>query len=135
MKILVVDDEQGLRETLVALLSFRGHAVREAENGLAALNALLDFEADVIVSDWNMPVMGGADFVTKVRTRFPSIPILIVSACELTNSDILSPGAHALLPKPFSSNALFQAIEQLFAKGQEFSQALEEEDTSLADAG
>ena len=84
MRILVVDDERAIRFSLAELLESDGHEVREAEHAPAALAALDEAPADLVLSDLTMPAMDGlalleevrADGVTVVLTTFsvPGVP-------------------------------------------------------------
>jgi DNA-binding NtrC family response regulator len=67
MKILVVDDERSIRFSLVELLEEEGHDVREAEHAPAALAALEDAPADLVISDLSMPAMSGLQLLEEVR--------------------------------------------------------------------
>ena len=77
--ILVVDDEPALRTPLAQLLTLRGFEVRMAENGADALRQMIEPLPDAIISDLNMPIMCGREFLSIMRRRFPQIPVLVVS--------------------------------------------------------
>jgi CheY-like chemotaxis protein len=78
-RILVVDDEPSIRESMAMLLTAAGYQVGTAEHGFDALLQLRRLTPDVIISDLNMPQMSGFEFLSVVRRRFPEIPVIAVS--------------------------------------------------------
>ncbi len=78
-RILVVDDEPSVRESLAGYLNDAGYDVSTAENGFDALLQLRRVTPDVIISDLNMPQMSGFEFLSVVRRRFPEISVIAVS--------------------------------------------------------
>ena len=79
-RILVVDDEPSVRESLAGFLKTAKYDVGTAENGFDALLQLRRAPSpDVIISDLNMPQMSGFEFLSVVRRRFPEIPVVAVS--------------------------------------------------------
>src|SRR6476620_11120716 len=78
-RILVVDDEEVIRELFIRLLQNEGYEVVTAENGFDALLKLKHFSPAVIISDLNMPKMSGFEFLSVVRRRFPHISVIASS--------------------------------------------------------
>lgn len=78
-RVLVVDDEMSMRETMAMTLNEEGYEVSMAINGLDALRHLRLVIPSLILSDLNMPLMSGFEFLTVVRRRFPSIPVIAMS--------------------------------------------------------
>src|SRR5579864_3470900 len=79
-RILVVDDDESVREVFTLLLREEGYEVATAENGFDALLKLKDvIIPDVIISDLNMPKMSGFEFLSVVRRRFPKISVIASS--------------------------------------------------------
>jgi CheY-like chemotaxis protein len=78
-RVLLVDDEPSIRESLAALLAEAGYDVGTAEHGFDALLQLRRTTPDIIISDLNMPQMSGFEFLSVVRRRFPEIPVVAVS--------------------------------------------------------
>jgi CheY-like chemotaxis protein len=118
--ILLVDDEDLLREGVREILEMNGFSVIEAPDGQEALRqfALAD-KVDLVISDIVMPNMDGVDFVTKLREMFPDVPILtisggsrVVSARFGLDSALLS-GANASLTKPFTAKQLIEKVKTL----------------------
>lgn len=77
--ILFVDDDPCLREVMAMILSEEGYDVSTAADGLDALVLLRTNLPDLIISDLHMPRMSGIEFLSVVRRRFPSIPVIAVS--------------------------------------------------------
>lgn len=78
-RILLVDDDPGILEAMGILLREEGYEIATAANGFDALMQLNLATPDVIVSDLNMPRMSGYDFLSFVRRRFSSIPLIAMS--------------------------------------------------------
>jgi CheY-like chemotaxis protein len=78
-RILVVDDEEVIRELFTRLLQKEGYEVATAENGFDALLKLKQLKPDVIISDLNMPKMSGFEFLSVVRRRFPEASVIASS--------------------------------------------------------
>src|SRR6476469_5915128 len=78
-RLLVVDDEPIILQTMAAILEGEGFAVRVAEDGFAALKTLREMPPDVIISDLRMPNMSGFEFLAIMRRRFPHIPVIAIS--------------------------------------------------------
>ena len=84
--VLLVDDDPSTRYLLTMRLEEAGFKARQAEDGIDGLMKLRDELPKVIISDLQMPRMSGVEFVSVVRRRFPSIPVVILSgsvSCEL----------------------------------------------------
>jgi len=78
-RILVVDDEEAVRDVFALMLQEEGYEVTTAENGFDALLKLKQLRPDVIVSDLNMPKMSGFEFLSVIRRRFPKISVIASS--------------------------------------------------------
>jgi CheY-like chemotaxis protein len=78
-RVLFVDDEPCMREIMGMMLNDEGYDVCTASDGLDALAQLRDMTPDLIISDLNMPRMSGLEFLSVVRRRFPSIPVIAIS--------------------------------------------------------
>ena len=78
-RVLIVDDEPAIRESMAVFLNAAGHDVSTAEHGFDALLQLRSVTPDIIISDLNMPQMSGFEFLSIVRRRFPEVPVVAVS--------------------------------------------------------
>ncbi|MCJ2085003.1 response regulator [Methylobacterium sp. E-005] len=117
-KLLVVDDDADVREVTVTRLSEAGHDVREAASGLQALVALeADPCIDLVVLDFAMPGMNGAEAAIEIRRRWPRMPVLFVTgfadAMALTLAG--AGGADAVVLKPFRDGELERKVAAAIA--------------------
>src|SRR5262249_26143125 len=114
--VLVIDDDESLRQELAGLLSETGYEVEEASNGLGALRMLKDGPPpDVIVCDLNIPLLNGWELRTHLRKdpRLASIPLLAISADRSPKASCAD--ADAFLLKPLSCAVLLQVVARLAA--------------------
>ena len=113
-RILIVDDEEDICETLSQYLSVRGLATGIARNGKEAVEALKDVKPDLIILDVKMPKMGGFEFLKylKARPKYSKIPVIMLTIkSERPYLDKgLTLGADFYLPKPFSLTNLMNFI-------------------------
>ena len=77
--LLVVDDAPSIRESLRSVLTEIGYSIRAAEEGFSALIEIQKNTPDTILPDLNMPGISGFEFLSVVRRRFPSIPVIAMS--------------------------------------------------------
>jgi two-component system chemotaxis response regulator CheY len=116
MKALVVDDSRTMRTILAKILRGLDMEVSEAENGEAALAALAD-EPELVLVDWNMPVMSGIDFVVAARGAEYAYRGRIMLVTAETDADqvvqALDAGADEYLMKPFDPEAVVEKLRLL----------------------
>jgi CheY-like chemotaxis protein len=112
MTILLVDDHAEVRSTTAAVLSEQGHQVVEAVDGKEALKALRSRECDydLLISDYAMPHLSGAEFVREARTLCPDVPALIITGYAEAQAVSGRPDGVEILLKPFTEGALEAAI-------------------------
>jgi len=113
-RILVVDDDPGIRALLVAFLRKRGFRLLEACNGREALAEMRTGSADLVLMDLRMPEVSGMD-VLRERAADPSlqrIPMIILTANNKTQAtaDVVDKDVWAVLAKPFDLDALLEAV-------------------------
>jgi CheY-like chemotaxis protein len=115
-RILLADDQQGVREAIRFLLLVDQHTVTEAPNGKEALELFAEGRFDLVITDYAMPVMSGNELALKIKQIAPSQPILMITAYseELGKAD--NP-VDAVLNKPFSFAELRRAIARLVGAG------------------
>jgi len=115
--VLVVDDEEGLRSLVCRTLSGEGYGTLEASHGAEALEIMEKAAqpVDLVVTDVVMPGMDGRELGRRLAQRWPTLPILYISAYDV--NDIFrrgSPGNSApFLQKPFPAEGLISKIQQL----------------------
>ncbi|MEJ5268564.1 MAG: response regulator, partial [Bacteroidales bacterium] len=78
-KILIIDDERSIRNTLKDILSFEKHHVDTAEDGIIGLKMIEENEYDVIFCDIKMPQMDGIEVLEKIIETHPEIPVVMIS--------------------------------------------------------
>ncbi len=116
-RILVVDDEQPVRETVRLLLKREGFRVVAAEGGLAALEAIEVFTFDMVIVDVVMPGMDGIETIKILRRDAAEVPIIVMSghgSLVPAETDYfraaMELGATCCLQKPFTREQLLDAI-------------------------
>ncbi len=111
-RILVVDDDALIRETLATALGDEGYAVRVAPDGRAALSSIGNWRPDLIVLDLMMPVMNGVEFRAALRSTADAaqIPVIVLSAAHEVQSRAATLDPAAVFTKPFDLGALLDAI-------------------------
>ena len=82
VKILIVDDEAGVRELLKDALKLAGFETQAANDGMSALTALRSYTPDIMIIDINMPLMDGFELVERLRKNGNEVPVLMLSALE-----------------------------------------------------
>jgi two-component system response regulator FlrC len=112
--VLVVEDDPSLREALGDTLELAGYSVRTAENGERALGLLGHEPVGLIVSDVQMRPMDGHTLLAQVRSRFPSIPVLLMTAYGTIEKAVqaIRDGAVDYLVKPFEAEVLLHKISR-----------------------
>ena len=117
--ILLVEDEEGLRQLNARGLSSRGYTVLEAGNGVEAIEVLerSDGQVDLVVSDVVMPEMDGPTLLRELRSRNPDLKIIFVSgyAEDAFQKHLPADGKYAFLAKPFTLKQLVNAVKETMA--------------------
>jgi DNA-binding NtrC family response regulator len=119
-RILIVDDEAEIRMVLEEFLAHKGYQVGSAEDGAAAVRAVMDKAPDVVLLDLNMPRLGGIEALAAIRAIHPNVKVIIISA----QADLglakrsLACGAYDYIAKPFDMTYLANCVETaLLTKG------------------
>ncbi len=116
LRILVIDDEQPVRDALADSLAEDGHTVIAAASGPEGLARLADgVKVDVVMTDLGMPEMTGWDVARAVRTRHPGLPIGLITgwAVALELSDEERHAVDFVIAKPYTTDALRSALSAL----------------------
>jgi len=102
-RILVCDDEQGIRDILSRLVRREGYEAVEAADGFAALAAIREHMPDALFLDIRMPRLDGIEVLRRVKQLAPALPVVIIttSAATIDTNTALGCGALAYLLKPF----------------------------------
>lgn len=115
--IVVVDDMKTLRDMLSNCLTGAGHTVVLAENGVEALEKCSEHNPDFVITDLNMPIMNGIEFIREARTSgiAASIPILLLTTetADKLKQDARDAGATGWLTKPFDPKRVIELVDRL----------------------
>lgn len=115
-RVLVVDDNEALRENLAEALQLEGYAVAVAASGEAALERLAqDPPPTVVLLDFKMPGMSGADLLARIRQDPRLASVRVVMTTGSTGIRSLAASADAVLMKPFGVRELLSALKQVGA--------------------
>jgi two-component system cell cycle sensor histidine kinase/response regulator CckA len=116
--VLVAEDEADVRALAVRALRMAGYTVLEAKDGAAALDLVAAQQGDIvaIVSDVAMPLMGGWELSREVATRYPGVPVLLLSGYatdDLVRRGLIADAGVPLLLKPFTPTELVDRVVRL----------------------
>jgi CheY-like chemotaxis protein len=114
-RIVIVDDEPGIRRSLRAVLVRAGHEIHEAADGLEGQRLCRELKPDLVITDIQMPGADGIETIAALRTWFPHLPIIAISGGDQTaRLDVLGSagllGALSTLRKPFSVAEVLAAV-------------------------
>ena len=119
MRYLLVDDSKTMRTIVKGVLNTIGAtAIEEAGDGQDALSKVDAFKPDMILLDWNMPVMDGITFVKQYRAKNKTTPIIMVTTeAEKTRvMEAIQAGVNNYAVKPFTPESLTKIIQATSAK-------------------
>lgn len=122
-RILIIDDDPALRGTIRRVVERGGHQVEEAEDGEAGLRQVAKEAPDLVITDLLMPEKEGIETIMELTAGYPGVRILAISGAggsaeeEGPLMDAKLFGAHEVLAKPFSIEALMAAVERLAPAG------------------
>lgn len=120
-KILIIDDDEPIRDSLEAVALAAGHDVRTAPDGRKGLTAYADFHPDLVVTDIIMPEQDGLETITQLRRLTRTMPIIAISGGDRFGgfSSLAAArklGADRTLTKPFSGAILISEIAELLPR-------------------
>ncbi|OAA21601.1 two component transcriptional regulator, winged helix family [Frankia sp. EI5c] len=118
MRVLVVDDDAAVRESLERSLRFEGYEVRTAADGVDALDLVTRDHPDIVVLDVMMPRMDGLETCRRLRARGNDVPVLMLTARDGLADRVsgLDVGADDYLVKPFALEELFARLRALIRR-------------------
>lgn len=116
-KVLVVDDSPSHRAHIRILLLAQGYEVCTCANGNEALEAMSHGVPDLVVSDVQMPTMNGLDLVTEIKSRHPTMPVILTTAAgdDDLGGEALRRGASTYVPKRELDEVLCETVRQVLA--------------------
>jgi CheY-like chemotaxis protein len=111
--VLIVDDDDSVRELLVELLSAQGYSTHVAENGTAGVRAITELAIDVVLLDIDMPGISGVNALVAIRAVAPHVAVIMVSgiADVAVARQALASGAFDYVTKPIDVRHLRDAVE------------------------
>jgi CheY-like chemotaxis protein len=110
-RILLIDDERSVRETVRQLLLLDDHTVVEANNGAEALSLFARHQFDVVLTDCRMPFVAGDELAAKIRQMAPDQPILMITGYSVRAGR--GNPVDAVLEKPFDLAGLRSALAKV----------------------
>jgi two-component system chemotaxis response regulator CheY len=121
IRFLIVDDHAGSRGLVKSVLTQSGFTrVKACENGSEALKYLLEQEVDIVVCDWNMPVMTGIELLEQVRSheKVKDLPFIMLTAQQQQNEVVMafSQGVSDYIIKPFTPETLLNKVKRVLKK-------------------
>lgn len=113
-KLLVVEDDASLREALIDTLLLAGYNCVEVDSGESALLTLKKQKFDLVISDIQMGGMSGLDLLQNIKDKYPSLPVLLMTAYATINDAVnaMRDGAIDYLAKPFSPEVLLNQVSR-----------------------
>ncbi|PXY30884.1 response regulator transcription factor [Prauserella muralis] len=125
MRILVVDDDRAVRESLRRSLEFNGYRVEVASDGAQALEKVAADRPDAMVLDVMMPRLDGLEVARRLRSTGDDLPILVLTARDTVSDRVsgLDAGADDYLPKPFALEELLARLRALLRRANAEAQA------------
>ncbi|RJP78156.1 MAG: response regulator [Candidatus Zixiibacteriota bacterium] len=116
MKVLVVDDSATMRRIIIKNLNDAGFSdTVEAENGIEAISRMAGVE--LVLTDWNMPVMDGLSFVKEIRrnTAYANVPIVMITSIGAKKEvvEALKQGVNNYIVKPFTPAILIEKVKSV----------------------
>ena len=115
--VLIVDDSASMRQIVRLTLQNAGFTIIEASNGAEGLERLHAHRVEAVISDVNMPVMDGINFVNAIRllSEYRSVPVLIMTTSSHSDrrQEGRAAGATGWIVKPFSPTQLLQTLEKV----------------------
>jgi two-component system, NtrC family, response regulator PilR len=117
-KILVIDDEQGMRDFLAIMLKKEGHEVVTAENGTDALKAVHAEIFDLVITDVKMPGVGGIDVLKTIKEISPETVVIMITAFATAETAVeaMKLGAYDYITKPFKIDEIKLIIQKALEK-------------------
>lgn len=115
-RVLVVDDLEDVRHLLTQVLRRRHYALRQADNGRTALESLREQAADLVITDLNMPEMGGLELLEQIKALYPDTDVIVLTAYGTIQSAVraMQHGAFDFATKPFDMREIESKVARCF---------------------
>ncbi len=115
-RVLVVDDDAAVRAATQRVLETAGYEVALAENGAEAAAQFLPEHTDLLLLDLNLPSQSGWDVFERLTTRYPLVPVIIITGMPNQLPTAVAAGVSALMEKPIEPIALLKTIDDVLAE-------------------
>ena len=117
-RILVVEDEEDMRENLQRILATAGYEVKLARDGADAISVLQTCACDLVLTDLLMPRMGGLELLGEIRRLGRSLPVVFLTAFgkQAAFTKAMDLGAVGFITKPFHAKSLLAVIREVFER-------------------
>ena len=115
-RILVIDDDPSIRETVRRILEARAHTVHVVEDAADGIDSIALDAPDLVITDVFMPGQDGIETLIELRKAFPKLKVIVMSGGDSTGlmnllDDAELLGANRTLPKPFTPEELMEAVD------------------------
>src|SRR5262245_13053811 len=114
LRILFVDDDDTIREAMVAILNWFGHDTFSASRGRSAINLYRTNDIDLVITDFEMPDMKGYDLAQRIREINPSAKIIMLTSLGNATDEDKSAYINCILKKPATMQIVIDTIQDLF---------------------
>ena len=115
-KILIVDDDEAVRDAVAMVLQAAGYCVYTAADGGQALEQFQDDRMDLLMLDLGLPIKSGWEVFERIATEYPSVPIIVITGLPNQQFTALAAGASVLMEKPLDVVSLLRCIKDLLAE-------------------
>ena len=117
-KILVIDDQRSIRNTLKDILELEGYEVELAENGKDGIEIFLESKYDLVLSDIKMPEMDGLEVLSKIMEVHSDVPVVMISGHGNIDTAVesIKKGAYDFIEKPLDLNRLLITVKNALEK-------------------
>ena len=117
-RILIIDDEAAIRESLETLLSMEGYAIETAENGEQGLDRIAEQPFDLVLLDLALPGRNGIEILSTIREREATLPVIMITAFGTVDNvvDAIRTGAQNFVQKPWDNEKLLADIRAAIAR-------------------
>ena len=115
LRILVVDDDENIREILHEIVTQLGHSSITAVDGSDALEKLTKHHIDIVITDLRMPRIGGIELINRIKADFEDLDVIAITVygAEYNYTDVIGAGASDFIDKPFKANVLEAKINRI----------------------
>lgn len=128
-RILVIDDEEQIRNVLKKILERSGYKVSTANNGADGLHKFKRNPSELVITDLTMPEMDGMEAITRITKLAPGTKIIAISGGGERFPDYFLPmagesGAHMTFKKPVSAKEIVRAVEEMIGEGNQLAKSV-----------